>query len=333
MRMVLTRGAMPLMFVALCPIPFVLDAYLQYIVNLMLVYLIIAIGLNFALGYAGMFAFAHAAFMGIGAYTSALFSAKLGFHFAFALLAAGIVSGAVGCIVGIPAIRVSGLYLAMVTLAFAELVQWVLKHWKSVTGGADGLSIPAPTLLGWQLRSDAASFYIIILIAFLMTLSARRILQSKIGRAFVAVRDSEIAARCNGIDVARVKTIAFGLSAFYAGIGGALFALTQHYIAPESFGLFQTILHFCIVIVGGAASIAGSVIGAVLLTALPELLRNVQALQEIGYGILLIVFVILAPRGVAGWLRDRRWLSREPFTPYRPEEKMIQGKAGGRLPD
>lgn len=321
MKSILFRYAVPLIFFALCFAPIVADDYSQYIINLTLAYVVIAIGLNFILGYAGMFAFAHAAFMGIGAYTSALLSAKLNFPFLLALPAAGIVAGAVGCLVGIPAIRVSGLYLAMVTVAFAELVQWIIKHWKTVTGGADGVSIPVPVLFGREFRSDTANFYIILAVTFLMILLAQHILQSKLGRAFIALRDSEMAARCNGIDVPRMKTVAFGLSAFYAGIGGALFALTQHYIAPESFGLFQTILHFCIVVIGGTASVAGSIIGAIVLTGLPEVLRNVQALQEIGYGVLLIVFVIFAPRGIAGWLKDVGWLPRESFARNKPERK------------
>lgn len=300
-------------FLVLCLTPLVADEYVQYIINLILVYVVIAIGLNFILGYAGMFAFAHAAFMGIGAYTSALLSAKLGLHFLVALPAGGIVAGVVGSLVGIPAIRVSGLYLAMVTFALAELVQWILKHWKSVTGGADGVTIPVPSMFGWSFRSGTASFFIILVVVFVMIAWARRILRSKIGRAFVVLRDSEMAAQCNGVNVAWMKTVAFGLSAFYAGIGGGLFALTQHYIAPDSFGLFQTILHFCIVAVGGAASIAGSIIGAIFLTALPEFLRNVQAVQEIGYGVLLIVFIVFAPRGIAGWLQDMGWLPRESY--------------------
>ena len=227
-------------FAVLCLTPLVTDNYSQYIANLILVYVVIAIGLNFILGFAGMFAFAHAAFMGIGAYTSALLEAKLGVSYFIALPAAGIFTGLVGCLVGIPAIRVSGLYLAMVTVAFTELVHWILNNWKPVTNGADGVTIPAPSLFGWEFRGETSSFYLILVVAFAMTMWARRILQSKIGRAFVALRENETAAPCSGINVARTKTIAFGLSAFYAGIGGALFTITQHYVAPDSFGLFQT---------------------------------------------------------------------------------------------
>lgn len=332
MRVFFQRHFWLVAFAVLCLTPTVTDGYSQYIVNLVLVYVVIAIGLNFILGYAGMFAFAHAAFVGIGAYASALMSAKLGAHFLIALPASGIIAGIVGLLVGIPAIRVSGLYLAMVTVAFAELVQWILKHWKNVTGGADGVSIPVPSLFGWELRSGTASFFIILVTVFIMIAWARRILQSRLGRAFVVLRDSETAARCNGIDVAWTKAIAFGLSAFYAGIGGGLLVHTQNYISPESFGLFQTILHFCIVVVGGAASIAGSIIGAVLLTALPEVLRKVQFIQEIGFGVLLIVFVVFAPRGIAGWLQDKGWLPRETYTHAPGTGASMSGTRGGAGP-
>lgn len=323
MKAFLLRHSWSAAFLVLCMAPILTDDYSQYVVNLILVYVVIAMGLNFILGYAGMFAFAHAAFMGIGAYTLALLSAKLGVHFLIALPTAGVVAGVVGYLVGIPAIRVSGLYLAMVTVALAELVQWILKHWKSVTGGTDGVSIPVPNLFGWEFRSSAASFYIILFTVFVMIAWARYILQSKTGRAFVVLRHSEMAALCNGIDVSWTKTVAFGLSAFYAGIGGALFALTQNYVAPDSFGLFQTILHFCIVVVGGTASVAGSIIGAILLTALPEFLRKIQSLQEIGFGLLLIVFIVFAPRGIAGWLKDVGWLPRERFAPQSGESQVV----------
>jgi len=306
-----------LIFAALLVLSFFADAYTQYLINLMLTYIVIAQGLNLILGFAGMFAFAHGAFMGIGAYTSALLVTKLNVPFLIAMPTAGIAAALVGCAIGIPAIRVSGLYLAMVTVGFSEILQWVLKHWKSLTGGPDGVIVPAPVFFGIEFRSDFHTFAIILVVTILMTLLAQGIIRSRLGRAFVAIRDSEIAAQCNGVNVARTKVFAFTISAFYAGIGGSLFSLTQHYINPENFNLYQTILQFCMVIVGGAASLVGLFIGAAILTWLPELLRNAQALQEIGYGLLLIVFVIFLPRGLAGFLIDKGILPREQYSPAR----------------
>jgi branched-chain amino acid transport system permease protein len=301
-------------FLALFGIAFVADAYSQYVINLMLVHIVIVQGLNLILGFAGMFAFAHGAFMGVGAYTSALLMTKLGLPFLLALPAAGVVAALVGCAIGIPAIRVSGLYLAMVTLGFSEIVQWVLKHWKPVTGGTDGISVPPAVFFGVPFRSDFHTFWIIVTVCILMTFLAQGIIRSRLGRAFVAIRDSEIAAECSGINVARTKVFAFAISAFFAGIGGSLFSLTQHYINPENFNLYQTIMQFCMVIVGGASSLTGPFIGAAVLTWVPEILRKAQALQEIGFGLLLIVFVIFVPRGLAGFLIDKGMLPRERYS-------------------
>jgi branched-chain amino acid transport system permease protein len=317
MRSLLRNNVFLLIFAALLVLSFFADAYTQYLINLMLTYIVIAQGLNLILGFAGMFAFAHGAFMGIGAYTSALLVTKLNVPFLIAMPTAGIAAALVGCAIGIPAIRVSGLYLAMVTVGFSEILQWVLKHWKSVTGGPDGIIVPSPVFFGIEFRSDFHTFAIILAVTMLMTLLAQGIIRSRLGRAFVAIRDSEIAAQCNGVNVARTKVFAFTISAFYAGVGGSLFSLTQHYINPENFNLYQTILQFCMVIVGGAASLVGPFIGAAILTWLPELLRNAQALQEIGYGLLLIVFVIFLPRGLAGFLIDKGILPREQYSPAR----------------
>lgn len=341
MKALLHRAYWPLLFVLLCGVPYLTDGYSQYIVNLVLVYVVVAIGLNFIIGYAGLFAFSNAAFMALGAYFTVLLASRLGVHYFLALPIAGLATGLVGCAVGVPALRVSGLYLAMVTMAFGELVQWTLIHWKSVSGGVDGLTVRAPVLLGMSFRSDGAVFYAGLVVTFVMILLARAILASGLGRAFVAVRESEILARCNGIDVAFVKTAAFGLSAFYAGIGGALMALTLHYISPGGFGIGQTILHFCIIVIGGIGSLAGSIIGALLLTALPELLRETQSLQEIAYGVLLVVFMIFAPRGIAGLLRDvgllpreilvRNWRAIEAKHGHR-DRAARPGESGGREP-
>lgn len=316
----------PLFFAALLAMAFATDAYSQYLINLMLVYVVIAQGLNLILGYAGMFAFAHGAFMGIGAYCCVLLVTKVGLPFLIAMPLAGIAAALVGCIISIPAIRVSGLYLAMVTVGFSEIVQWVLRHWKSVTGGPDGLIVPAPVLFGVEFRSDFHAFFIILAVTVLMTLLAQAIIRSRLGRAFVAIRDGEVAAQCSGVDAARTKIFVFAVSAFYAGVGGSLFALSQNYINPENFNLYQTIMHFCMVIVGGAASLAGPFIGAAVLNLLPELLRNAQAFQEIGFGLLLILFVIFAPRGIAGFLVDRAILPRERYSPAAP------GPLGGVRP-
>lgn len=305
------RWFAPALLIALCFVPLATDKYTQYICNLILVYAVIGMGLNLLLGYAGQFAFAHAAFMGIGAYAAALLTTRAGLSFWVALPAAGVITMVIGAVAVLPALRMKRVYLALATLAFAELVTWTLVHWKSLTLGTDGVDLKAPYFFAWRVGSDEAKYFVLLATTAIMYLLAKRVLQSKIGRALVAVRDNEIVAQCNGIDVARTKTIAFALSAFYAGIGGALFALTLGFIVPDGFGLGQIALHFSIVVIGGLASLPGSLIGAVLVTILPEALRGLQGVQELVYGLTLMAFILFMPTGIAGLLRKYGVLPRE----------------------
>jgi len=287
------------------------DNYIQYILNLVLIYVIVGIGLNFLLGFAGQFAFAHAALMGIGAYTTALLSTRLGVSFWICLPLSGVVAAVIGALGALPAMRMKRVYLALVTLAFAQLIVWVLVNWRAVTFGTDGVDISAPNLFGWRVKGDGRVFYVVFLCAIVMYWLARRIMESRIGRAFATIRENEIVARCNGINVAWTKTVVFALSAFYAGIGGSLYGLTLGFIVPDSFGLSQLVLHFSIVVLGGLLSLFGAVIGAVLLTILPELLRDFQALQEIIYGLVLMVVILVMPNGIAGLCKAWGLLPRE----------------------
>jgi len=285
--------------IALLLAPLATNDYTQYVLNLVLIYVVIGIGLNFLLGYAGQFAFAHAGnehgvALEVSAGSVVAFSSRL-------LHATGVNQTP----------RMRRVYLALVTLSFAQLIVWVLINWSSVTLGSDGVDVHAPYFFGIRLHGDKMVFYVILPVTAVMYWLARRILESHIGRSFVAIRENEIVARCNGIDIARTKTVVFALSAFYAGIGGALYALALGFIVPDSFALSQLVLHFSIVVLGGMVSLYGAVIGAVLLTTLPEVLRNLQALQEIIYGLVLMLVILVMPLGVAGVLKKWRWLPRE----------------------
>jgi branched-chain amino acid transport system permease protein len=307
----LQQWVLPLTFAAMCFVPLLTDGYTQYIVNLVLAYVVVAIGLNLLLGYAGQFAFSNAAFMGLGAYTTALATADLGLSYFIALPLSGVLAAVLGGIVALPSFRLKTVYLAMISMAFAELVQWIFIHWKRVTHGTDGVSVPWPQLGGEAIRGDQNIYYIILATTFAAYFLARQILQSKLGRAFTAIRENEIVARCNGINVTAVKATLFCISAFYAGIGGSLFALALRFVVPDGFSLLQLVLHFSIVLIGGLGSLVGAVIGAAVLTALPELLRGLQGLQELIYGVVLLVFVIFMPKGIAGLLLRQGWLPRE----------------------
>src|SRR4051812_28301189 len=211
-------------------LPFVADPYLVYIANLMLSYVVVSVGFNILLGYTGQFAFASAAFMAVGAYALALVMGRLGWSWLVGVPLAGVTAALLGALVAVPALRARTVYLAMVSMAFAELVQWVLVQWKELTLGTDGVNVPFPHVGPLQLSTDGGVYYLILAITVVSVSLARRLLVSRIGRALVAIRENELVAQCSGIDVARAKGVAFCASAFLAGIGGAMFALSLRYI-------------------------------------------------------------------------------------------------------
>lgn len=285
--------------------PFLTDHYTQYIVNICLVYIVSAIGLNIVLGYAGQISFAHSAFMGIGAYATGALMVKVGMSFLPALLLGGIIAALVGLIVGLPAVRVRGLYLALVTIALMYAVTWVFVHWTDVTFGANGLNVPTPSVFGFALTTEHERYLVLFPVTVIMVALAGMIMTSKLGRAFVMVRDIELAAACNGLNVMLVKAQAFAISAFFAGIAGGLFAICVGFLVPHGFGLISMVTQFAMVLLGGLGSITGAIIGAIFISLLPELLRNAQWAQEIAYGVLMILVIVFMPNGIVGLLR--RW--------------------------
>jgi branched-chain amino acid transport system permease protein len=316
----------PVLCVALLFVPLVTSGYTQYVVNLMLINVIAGIGLNLLLGYAGQFAFASAALMGIGAYTTGVLAGRLGVPFWVCLPLSGLIAAAIGAAAALPAMRMSRVYLALVTFAFAELIVWVLLNWKFVTLGSDGINVSAPSLFGWRIRGDKNVFYLILFCTAIMYWVAHRIIQSPIGRAFVALSENELVAQCNGINIARTKLLAFGIAAFYAGVAGSLFAVALGFIVPQSFGLAQLIVQFSIVALGGLGSLFGAVIGAVLLTALPEFLRELQSVQEIIYGAVLVAVIIVMPKGMAGALKTIGVLPREILARHWRDVESLSSK-------
>lgn len=298
------RVALPLLGLLLVAAPFVLNPYLRFVVTLIFVYAILALGLNLLLGYAGQFAFANAAFFGWGAYATALLQIQLGLSFWVALPAGALVTALVGALVGLPALRLSGLYLAIVTLAFGEVTYWLMIHLTGVTGGASGLKVPAPSFATLPAAVAGHGMYFTCLaVAAVLIAAARGIVHSRFGRALVAIRDSELTAQALGINLVTTKTLAFVLSAFYAGLAGGLHSATLRFVGPESFDLFQMVLQFCMVVVGGLGSVLGSVLGATLVLALREALRAASSLQEVLFGGLLLLCIVFLPRGLASALQ------------------------------
>jgi branched-chain amino acid transport system permease protein len=306
------------------------NSYLLFVANQLCIYVILAVGLNLLVGYTGQLAFAHAALFGIGAYGTALLKVHLGLPFIVTLPAGALLATVVGLAISIPALRLTGLYLTLATLAFAQFTLWVFLHWEGVTFGAGGFRVPRPDWLLPGLSPDVGAFYLALLLAILMTLAAASLVRSNTGRAMIAVRDGEVAAEALGIDLLRTKATAFGLSAFYAGTAGGLQALMLGYVAPESFDLFHMALMKAMIVVGGMGSIVGSVIGAGAVLFLLEGLRAFKGAQEIAFGLLLMGAVIFFPRGVAGWLQAlpgwaERYLRNPP--PPAPEPVAVPEEA------
>ena len=304
MRLLLgNRAFLVVLFAALALVPVVANQYTVYVGNLMMLYIILAVGLNLLVGFAGQLAFANAAMYGIGAYGTGLLQVKLGLPYWIAAPSGAVLAMAIGTLLAFPALRLSGIYLALATLAFAQATQWVLLHWEKVTFGAGGFPVPELSFRPLPIPAPFGIYYVSWIVTVLLVIFAWRVVRSRVGRAMVAMRDREIAAQALGVDLLRYKAMAFALSGFYAGTAGALYSAVLNFVSPEGFDLFQMVLHKSMVVVGGLGSIVGSVLGAALLVYLLDVLRQFKATQEIVFGALLLGFVLFQPHGVVEFFR------------------------------
>jgi branched-chain amino acid transport system permease protein len=249
----------------------------------------------------------------------------MGVPFPIALALAGTMSAAVGVVVGLPALRVKGIYLGIATISFGFIVEEVFARWESVTGGNSGIHIKAPNIFGWQLGSGVDFYLLCLFITVVVTLGVLNLLRSSTGRAFVAIRDSEISAQSMGIHLARYKTMSFAISAALAGIAGALYAHKLQFISPDQFNILQSIDLLLLVVIGGLGSVHGAFLGAIFLIAMPQLIAlskdylpavigQAPGLQSVVYGVVLIGFVMFEPLGLYGrWLKIRTYLQTFPF--------------------
>ncbi len=294
--------------------------------SLVFIYAVAGIGLMILTGYTGLASLGHAAFLGIGAYAHVYF-VKLGIPFPFALVMAGAVSAAFGIAFALPALRMTGIYLAIATLAFAVIMEQVFSHWTSVTGGFRGLPVTKPNIFGWQTTTETHLYYVCLVVLILVTLGTRNILRSATGRAMMAIRDSEISAQSMGIHIARTKVTSFGLSTFITGIAGALLAHKLQFISPEAFDLILSISLLLMIVVGGLGSLHGCFYGAIVVAFLPQFLALVKdvlppsigqipGLQGGVFGLVLVLFILLEPYGIYGRWRKVR-LFFEIFPLYR----------------
>jgi len=308
----------PVLFFACClaGLPLFGSSYLLDVANRTCIAVIGALGLNILTGFTGQISLGNAAFMAIGAFATGYIGTKTGLNTIFAIPLAGLVTALLGMVIGIPSLRLKGLYLAMATLAAHFIVEFSVIRWESVTGGVNGMSIPAPAVAGYALDSDSRIFWLVYPLTIAAIIFCLNIFRTRTGRAFIAIRDQETAASVMGIDVFRFKLASFGLSSFLVGMSGALMACQAKIISPENFPITLAIDALGMIIIGGLGSVAGSVLGAILLTLLPEGLRlaatalsgqfpalvtMLASLKELVFSLLVICFLIFQPHGMAAW--------------------------------
>jgi branched-chain amino acid transport system permease protein len=284
-------------------IPFFANEYLLWVVNAILVYILVTVGFNLIIGNLGQLAFVSTAFFGIGSYTTAILMVYFGVPYVLAILASAVVGGIAGFLTSVTALRGIRLYyLAIITLAFGELMRWVYLHGDRVTDGSDGLLMPSASFFWIPLDSESPKFYVFLLLTVIVVKATSNLMRSKIGRAIVAIRENESATASLGIYTARYIVLAFVWSGSVVGIAGAMFAVLTERVLPEAFGLTEVIIHFGMVLVGGTGSIVGSVLGAITLTALPEYFRQFPGMDELFFGIVIVLILLFLPKGLVSLL-------------------------------
>jgi len=286
--------------------PLVAPKYLVFLSTLVAVNAVVAIGLNLLSGYTNQLSFGHAGFLAIGAYVAALLTLQFpALPVPLTLVASGLATGLVGLALGIPCLRLEGLYLAMATLAFGFVVTEAITSLDWLTRGNDGLRVPLARLGPWTLDTDAARYYLAVAVAAAMILAALNIAATRTGRAFLAIRTSEIAAQASGINAAAYKTIAFVLSAFYTGVAGGLFAFVVGFLSPDAFDVFLSVDFLVMIILGGLGSVLGSVAGAAIVTVLNDSLAGFQAFRPLIFGAIMIICMLFMPGGLAAMTRRK----------------------------
>ena len=286
--------------------PLLVPRYFVFLASLVLVNAIVAMGLNLLSGYTHQLSFGHAGFLAIGAYTTALLGLHArGLPAPLALLGAGVVTAAVGVALGLPCLRLEGLYLTMATLAFGFVVTEAILNLDRLTNGADGLRVPAARLGPWALTTDATRYYLVVVVTALLVVAALNVTGMRVGRALLAIRESEIAAQASGVPVATWKTIAFALSAFYTGVAGGLFSWLIGTLSPDAFDVFLSVDFVVMIILGGLGSIPGSIVGAAVVTLLNDVLAGFQNYRPLIFGSVLIGCMLFMPGGIASaWRRQ-----------------------------
>ena len=284
--------------------------YIVYILNLICIFSLVAIGLNMLTGFSGQISLGHAGFFAIGAYASALLTQRVGVPFWLSIPVGGGFATLIGALIALPALRLKNLYLAIATLGFGIVTQKVIFEWRTVTGGGGGMQVPTPELFGISLAEGSRMTWVIALTLGAGTWAAFRLANGRTGRALTMLRESELAAGCIGIHVARYKVTAFALSAFYTAVAGGLYANLVRYINPESFNVNMSIMFLAMVVIGGMGSVRGALLGAAFYVAVPEAFRSFKDAPGLIFGLSLMLVMILIPGGLTSLFNSRKKTNR-----------------------
>jgi branched-chain amino acid transport system permease protein len=285
-------------------LPLFLNDYFRDVMTLTGMYVVLAVGLNIIVGQTGLLNLGYVAFYAIGAYSYAILSTTMGLSFWPGLAVGALTAGFFALLLGLPTLRLRGDYFAIVTLGLGEITRIILNNWDSMTGGPNGIAkIGRPVIAGYTLQRTIDFYYLVLAIAVVMVFAAGRLMSSRIGRAWIAIREDEVAAEAMGINTFRLKLLAFVIGSAIAGIAGVFFSAKMAFVSPESFTFFESVMILCMVVLGGMGSIPGIILGAVLLITLPELFRDFQDYRMLAFGAALVLMMIFRPQGLLGTVR------------------------------
>jgi branched-chain amino acid transport system permease protein len=326
----LARRLLAVFLAVLALVPFGATTFWLDVANRILIAVIAATGLNILTGFTGQISLGNAAFLAVGAYTTAFLAGRWGLPFPLVIPASGLVTALVGMVFGVPSLRLKGLYLAVATLAAHFVVEFTVVHWESVTGGVNGISVPPPKLGPLELSGDRRVYWLALPLTAAMLFLARNLFRTKVGKAFIAIRDQDISAEVMGVNVFKYKLLSFGVSSFYVGVAGSLLAYQARIISPENFPITVAIDYLGMIIIGGLGSILGSIFGAIFITLLPEVLRlltgalsrefpaliGLFAPLKMGlFGLAIVLFLLFEPDGMAArWHKIKAYWKLYPFS-------------------
>jgi branched-chain amino acid transport system permease protein len=292
---------LPALVLLLIVVPIFQNDYYRDVLTLTGMYVVLALGLNLVVGQAGLLNLGYVAFYAVGAYTYAILSTRVGLSFWPGLFVGASASAGFAVLIGLSTLKIRGDYFAIVTLGLGEITRIVLNNWDRLTGGPNGIAnIGRPVIGGFTLSRPLHFYYLILAIAAVTVFAMRRLISSRIGRAWIAIREDEVAAEAMGINTFRLKLLAFVLASAWAGVVGVFFAAKMAFVSPESFTFMESILILCMVVLGGMGSLPGIILGAFLLITLPEIFREFQDFRMLGFGVALVAMMIFRPQGLLG---------------------------------